>query len=57
VRQGTLSSGKVILVKEFLFSMQYYSMPTEKNDLENDRDQMDPVHSALRLLNYFTLTG
>ena len=28
-------------------------MPTEQNNLENDRDHMDPVHSALRHLNYF----
>ena len=54
MRQGTLSSSKVILVKEFLFSMLNSSMPTEQNDLENDRDHMDPVHSAFRHLNYFT---
>ena len=47
MRQGTLSSSKVILVKEFLFYMLNSSMPTEQNDLENDSDHVDLVHSAL----------
>ena len=54
MRQGTLSSSKVILVKEFLFYMLDSSMPTEQNDFENDWDHRDPVHSALRHLNYLT---
>ena len=54
MRQGTLSGSKVILVKEFLFYMLNSSMSTEQNDFENDRDHVDPVHSALWHLNSFT---